>query len=123
MSKALRNVLNVKQKYELSKLLENSVEIFRHSTIGQVAEEVSKTIGFQVTTANITYIRDQLDLDIGQAKQPPAPEVDVKAELADLRAEVASLRDQLNAITISVIGCSGATSTDGSIKQLPMLAG
>lgn len=101
-----RNVLGLKQKHELTVYLKVHVDQLRDLTIDQIAEKATEECGFSVTGANVVYIRDIFELDIGRAKQPVVPldqqqQIDeLKASINGISVEVAVLKSQIQRLLI-----------------------
>lgn len=91
MSKAPRNVLDIKRKLQLSKYLENNAGELRDLTIEQIATRAAADNGFPVTPANVVFLRDTFDLDIGKARQLPPPARDFAKEIDEIKAAVADI--------------------------------
>lgn len=100
MSKAPRNVLDIKRKLQLSKYLENNAGELRDLTIEQIATRAAADNGFPVTPANVVFLRDTFDLDIGKARQLPAPARDLAKEIDDIKAELALMAEALKRLNV-----------------------
>lgn len=88
-----RNVLDKKKSHALTVWLTDNAPSMRENTMQEVADMAASSLGFPVTKANVTSVRDAFDLDLGR-HQAAAP--DQSQIIEELRAKVAELTHQVS---------------------------
>lgn len=94
-----RNVLDKKKSHALTVWLTDNAPSMRENTMQEVADMAASSLGFPVTKANVTSVRDAFDLDLGR-HQPTPPD-----HIEDLRAKVAELTHQVSVMAVQVRRC------------------
>lgn len=96
-----RNVLDLKKSHLLTNYLKDNIEQLKDLTMEKVAEMASEALGFAVTGANVTHIRDTFDLNIGRTKQQPA----APDQIEELRAQMVELSHRVSLLNVQVRRC------------------